>query len=174
MKNQINLWRIFSVRIYQKRIIRTYYFFLIKCIWTYIFVFIAGLKNWFGWSLLNLTKKFASCTLHHAHHVFCNQCDKINIFWEIYTCKNYLSWSKKLFSHSNEGIFYMEKFFKHADFIRYSKIVQYLCFVRIMHKRDFEWLFLPEKIVFFSWISVILKQGTMNYVYIPQFYFKVK
>ena len=121
-----------------------------------------------------IREKFASCTLHHAHHVFCNQFDKINIFWEIYTCKNYLSWSKKLFSHSNEAIFYKEKFFKHADFIRYSKIVQYLCFVRIMHKRDFEWLFLPEKIVFFSWISVILKQGTMNYVYITQFYFKMK
>ena len=85
-----------------------------------------------------IREKFASCTLHHAHHMFCNQCDKINIFWEIYTCKNYLSWSKKLFSHSNEGIFCMKKFFKHADFIRYSKIVQYLCFVRIMHKRDFE------------------------------------
>ena len=66
-----------------------------------------------------IREKFASCTLHHAHHVFCNQCDKINNFWEIYTCKNYLSWSKKLFFHSNEGIFYIEKLFKHAYVIRY-------------------------------------------------------
>ena len=78
IKNQINLWRIFSVKIYQERIIRTYYFFLIKCIWSYIFVFIAGLKNWFGWSLLNLTKKLER-NLHHARYIMHITCFVINV-----------------------------------------------------------------------------------------------